>query len=250
MSHTGEPTAYHTRSAARRGFQAAEQPTNAASTRSSSAGSHGTTRADREPEAPPKSRSVTPELLFSRVVSAPLTPAIEPGTTTSTLGIPRESAEPSELFPLNPATNFGSDESVPWTEVTGKTAHSHRERSASQTSNVSNWTVHLNSNSTSPVLRATSELSPKEFFQLARCYESMARAASQACSQPDGDHNESVRLIAEPPARNRTAATAANGHGMMGKPSIPSVPAAVAAGPTPAPPSVHFSTYEPDCPIG
>ncbi|KAJ6617079.1 hypothetical protein B0H10DRAFT_1948598 [Mycena sp. CBHHK59/15] len=83
----------------------------------------GTPSADREPEALPKSRPTTPELLYSRVVAGVPAPAMESCVRTSTSVPLSENPELSELPTLNPDVDYGlldSDEGpdeVPWTKV-------------------------------------------------------------------------------------------------------------------------------------
>ncbi|KAJ6570702.1 hypothetical protein B0H10DRAFT_1964581 [Mycena sp. CBHHK59/15] len=129
MARSGPPAA----------TQASSNDTSRAASPSTKGSLDGTPPADREPVALPKSRPVTPKLLYSWVVTADPAPAMEFGIVASPLVTPKDGPELSEFSSLDPAVEFGlrrSHESpveAPWTEVTRKTARSHSERSTSPT---------------------------------------------------------------------------------------------------------------------
>ncbi|KAJ7923985.1 hypothetical protein B0H13DRAFT_1864450 [Mycena leptocephala] len=181
MSLTAEPSGYNTRSAARRGPPApALTPSedSLSSKASSTTGSQaGTPRADREPDSP-KLPPVTP-VLYSRVVSPDLAPPVESRLSTSTSVALGESSEPPQLTTDVDFSSQGpleGPEDAPWTEVTRKTACSHRPQSASSHSSH----VSLNANSLSPVSRATHNMSNEELLQIAHRYQSLANETHAA----------------------------------------------------------------------
>ncbi|KAJ7482141.1 hypothetical protein B0H11DRAFT_2280205 [Mycena galericulata] len=237
MSQYQEHPAYLTRSAARRGLQGrAKSEGDSSSVRSSSpAGSPvGTPRADREPVALPKSRPVTPALSYSQVVAADLTPAMEISVAASNSVTPSESPEPSRFPSLNPEVDSnvqGPDEGpgeAPWTEVTRKTAHSHRERSTSTTSNVSSNSINNAKKSLSPISRATQDMSNNELIQIARRYQSLANEALAAVGQgTGGDLRESVNAGPKAPLNDAVPSNqwSRGSPVMMGKsPVSPAIP--------------------------
>ncbi|KAJ7511470.1 hypothetical protein B0H11DRAFT_2183409 [Mycena galericulata] len=239
MSQYQEHPAYLTRSAARRGLQGrAKSEGDSSSVRSSSpAGSPvGTPRADREPVALPKSRPVTPALSYSQVVAADLTPAMEISVGASNSVTPSESPEPSRFPSLNPEVDFnvqGPDEGpgeAPWTEVTRKTAHSHRERSTSTTSNVSSNSINNAKKSLSPISRATQDMSNNELIQIARRYQSLANEALAAVGQgTGGDLRESVNAGPKAPLNDAVPSNqwSRGSPVMMGKYPVANSPAPV-----------------------
>ncbi|KAJ7300407.1 hypothetical protein DFH08DRAFT_979688 [Mycena albidolilacea] len=134
----------------------------------------------------PKSRPVSPELLYSRVVSASPSPERESGAFRST-HYPRDSTPISMPAPeLTDNVDFGlldPDEGLQsWTRVNKKTAKSHCKHSASPTSPVLNPSTKMNSDLTSPVVQATQGMSPEQLMRLARRYEQLVRQASEARS--------------------------------------------------------------------
>ncbi|KAJ7726015.1 hypothetical protein DFH07DRAFT_970697 [Mycena maculata] len=201
MSQSKEtPVHYTTRSGTLRGHTSPVKESESVSDRSSSpAGSlAGTLRMDRESVALPKSRTVTPELSYSQVVAADLTPARELSTMTSNSATPSESLEPSRLASLNPEVDFdvpGPDEGAGWTEVTRKTARSHREQATSNAGHVSGRAEPVNNSikSLSPVSRTTQDLSNEQLIQIARRYQSLANEALAAVGR--GPVSESTEVI-------------------------------------------------------
>ncbi|KAJ7259054.1 hypothetical protein C8J57DRAFT_1234043 [Mycena rebaudengoi] len=152
--------------------QAANVPTSQAAPSSTPSSLAGTLPADREPEASPKSCPVTPELLYSQVVHP--APAMGSGFVARPLDSPASSNDGPNEFALRRADESPADGL--WTTVTRKTALTHRERSASPTSKVSNKSTVIQSDETSPLLRAANDLSSEQLRQLARRYNQMASA--------------------------------------------------------------------------
>ena len=122
----------------------------------------------------PKSRPVSPGLLYSRVVSPSQVPR-GPSEHASTSD--RESNTRSPTVPLLAAdVDYGqlnSDESSAgnWTTVTKKTARTHRERSVSQSS--------TSSADTSTVDIATHDMSPENFSNCPAVTRSLQLRASE-----------------------------------------------------------------------
>ncbi|KAJ7752390.1 hypothetical protein B0H14DRAFT_2635792 [Mycena olivaceomarginata] len=201
MSNPLGRTPYLTRAAVRSGIRAESDSQHGAVTlvsNSSVAGSlDGALLVDL---GEPKSRPVSPELLYSRVVSASPSPKRESGAVTST-HYPRDSTPISMPAPeLTHDVDFrllDPDEGLQsWTRVNKKTVKSHRECSASPTSPVLNLSTKMNSDSTSPVVQATQGMSPEQLMHLAHRYEQLARQASEACSAALLSSESELRTLA------------------------------------------------------
>ncbi|KAF8212932.1 hypothetical protein K438DRAFT_1751349 [Mycena galopus ATCC 62051] len=125
----------------------------------------------------PKSRSVTPELLYSKVVTASsVTPSQESDAFhASLLSNGGEHMEQSSLPALTANVDYGllegdlSAVGPPWTEVTKKIATTHREHPASRGS--------ATSDATSPVTQATTSLTAEQLRNMALRFSHLADQA-------------------------------------------------------------------------
>ncbi|KAJ7506406.1 hypothetical protein B0H11DRAFT_2219766 [Mycena galericulata] len=126
----------------------------------------------------PKSRPVSPGLLYSRVVSpqAPRGPGVHTSTSPG-----RESYTRSETVPLLTSDvdygQLGSEGPADdnWTRVTKKTSRTHRERTVSQASRDTDMSA-----VTSTVEIATHDMSPENLLKLSHRYGKLAVAGIRA----------------------------------------------------------------------
>ncbi|KAJ7825590.1 hypothetical protein B0H14DRAFT_3145292 [Mycena olivaceomarginata] len=148
----------------------------------------------------PRSRPVTPELLYSRVVVASSgVPVEDPGAARNSMqSIGDASDEQSPAPRLTADVDYGlldgndGCEDDTWTKVDRKTAQNHCESSASRGSATTD---------TTPVLQATHSLTPAQLRNMARRYEQMANEAERRMT-PSGELHpsgySSVKLIRLP----------------------------------------------------
>ncbi|KAJ7859882.1 hypothetical protein B0H13DRAFT_2282790 [Mycena leptocephala] len=177
MSQTGRP-AYSLRSAVRAGQASPPPGFWSPGAVSPTTGTPGT---DRASAAMPKSRSVSPELLYSEVVSHRPTLRKEggishsgsPSAVVSSGNVPDEPSVPA----LNPDVDWGllDNHHAPRSDHDGNsaTANAHRARSP----------VNNSQNSMSTLSQALHEMSATELLAVARRYQSMAQEALDVATE-------------------------------------------------------------------
>ncbi|KAK6997223.1 hypothetical protein R3P38DRAFT_3624460 [Favolaschia claudopus] len=136
-----------------------------------------------------RSRPVSPELLYSRVVAASPSPSMGTGVagrTPSGVKIsPVSSPERNVKFSL---IDVSDEELVTWTQVDSKTARTHRENASSCLNNNVINSVH-SAEATVSATRKDQEMNPDEYRRIALEYWRMAEHLSQAQSELSGISN-------------------------------------------------------------
>ncbi|KAK7020338.1 hypothetical protein R3P38DRAFT_3358163 [Favolaschia claudopus] len=190
----GRSPVHHTRAAVRDGRLPPLPPSqhNTGSTTSSSSLSPARSggQVSNPPVDSPKSRPVSPALLYSRVVSPKQVPDGS-AAHASTLDAGESYIRSEGTVPLlNREVDFGTgeqDAEVDWTPVTKKTARSHRARTVSQRSFNSKASVEATT-----VEIATQDMSPENLMKLSRRYGQLASAGFRARA-------DSQRKTVDPP---------------------------------------------------